>query len=48
MEHHRVVATIDAHQSSIVCITWHPNGHEFASASEDLTIRIWEVDHSIR
>lgn len=48
MQHHRVIATIDAHQSSVVCVAWNPNGREFASASEDTLIRIWEIDHSIQ
>jgi len=40
----QVVGTIEAHRSSVVSVAWSPNGNQFASASEDLAIHIWEVD----
>jgi WD40 repeat protein len=39
-----VIGTVEAHQASVVSIAWSPDGRQFATASEDTAIHIWEVE----
>lgn len=40
----KFVRTLPAHETTVNCISFHPDGHVIATCSNDRTVRLWSVD----
>jgi WD40 repeat protein len=40
---HRDLRTLRGHTDKVVCVRYSPNGKQLASASDDGTVKLWDV-----